>query len=444
LAIDGWTHCLDFLMRAQDAGHTVLWYQKPRKDGQDILAGEGIVPRTSDFPALAKKWLDWADLIYVPDNKAYGDFLEPYFEKGYPIWGANLAARKLELDRQAGQESFRKAGLAVIEGKTFHDYDAAIAYVEKRGVPCVSKPSWDAGSELSYVAPDAASMVYMLDRWKHNPDLRREAKKHGFIIQDRIDGIEMGVAGWFGPGGWSQVIEENFEYKKLMDGDLGPNTGEQGTVLRFVKRSKLFEQVLAPCTELLKKTKYVGNASINCMIEPDGKPRPMEWTLRDGWPAKHNQVSLLKGDPAKWMLDLLNGYDTIQMQKAGLLSVSVVYTIPPYPYPRGQVKDVRRIPVYHAGDAERIHPVEMMMCECPVQVGKKVARLTNPATAGDYVLVATGKGETVAEARSDAYKAVRKITMPNSPAYRLDIGRGRMGKQLPALQKMGYATGIEL
>ena len=139
-----------------------------------------------------------------------------------------------------------------------------------------------------------------------------------------------------------------------MDGDLGVNTGEQGTLMRLLKNSKLAKEVLLPCTEVLRKIGYVGNASINCMIEPDGACRPMEWTLRDGWPAKHNQVSLMTGDPAQWMKDLLDGYDTIKIKQDGLLSVSIVYSIPDYPYSKVTLKEVCGIPIYGAVDTEHI------------------------------------------------------------------------------------------
>lgn len=445
LFIDSWSHCIDLAMRCQRAGHDVVYYMKPRKDGRPILAGDGLLDRKiTDFASLAKKWLDWADLILLADNTAYADFLSPYFEQDYPILGPNREACKLELHREAGQESFRKSGLNVIEARIFHDYDAAAAYVEKRGVACVSKPNGDADKALTYVAPDAASMLYMLERWKRDSKIRHDAKKYGFIIQERIEGIEMGVAGWFGPGGWSQWFEENFEYKKLMDGDRGVQTGESGTLVRYVKKSKLAAKVLLPCTKMLERIGYVGNASINCMIEPNAEPRPMEWTLRFGWPAFHNHLSLTEGDPVQWMKDLLDGLDTLRAKKDGLLSVSVVYSIPPYPYTGTALgKETSGIPVYHAGDREHIHPVEMMkLADCPVQVGSQVLRLPNYATAGEYVLVATGTGETISGARLSAYSALRKVRMPNDPQYRGDIGRGRLIKQLPNLQKMGYAEGI--
>lgn len=441
LCIDNESMALDWLIRCQDAGHEVMWFQRPRKGDEELLVGEGFLKRTSDLEALRKKWLGWADLIFLTDNSVYIDLLEPYRKIGYPIFGCNAEAAELELDREAGQRAFKECGLNVIPSKFFSDYDSAIRYVEKLGKPCVSKVSGDADKALSFVANDAAGMCHKLEKWKKNSHRRHDAKKHGFVIQEKIIGCEMAVGGWFGPGGWSEWFLENWEYKKLMDGDLGVNTGEQGTLARYVKKSKLAAQVLLPLTKMLERMQYVGYVDVNCIINALGV-WPMEFTMRPGWPTFHNQMALHLGDPVQWMADLLDGFDTLKVSTD--LSVSIVLTTPPYPYPRQSSADVVGVPIYGAGDKQHVRFVEVMMTECPVQVGDKVMRLPNPATAGDYVLVVTGTGQTISGARRSAYAAMRKIDLPNSPSYRLDIGAGRLIRQLPDLQKLGYATGLEL
>jgi hypothetical protein len=91
----------------------------------------------------------------------------------------------------------------------------------------------------------------------------------------------MAVSGWFGPAGWTVGWEENWEFKKLlMNGDLGVTTGEQGTVLRFVKKSKLADEVLLPLTPQLKKMGYCGNVDVNCIIDDHGCPWSLEFTMR--------------------------------------------------------------------------------------------------------------------------------------------------------------------
>lgn len=441
LIIDTESSGLDVAMRAQQAGHEVLWWDKPHKDGSPRRAGEGIVTKIRDYDLLRSRYLHWADLIYLTDNTAYMEVLEPYRNMGFPIYGGGVESASWELDRAIGQKVMKDAGLNVIPGREFTDHETALAYVKKEGRPCVSKPSGNADKAMSFVADDAASMCYMLDRWKKNEKYRSDAKKFGFIIQEKMSGCEMGVSGWFGPGGWGQYWEEDFEFKKLMDGDLGVNTGEQGTLLRFVKESKLADVVLKPLTGALKAIGYVGCINVNGCIDDKGEFWPYEFTMREGWPAKYNEIALQEGDPVQWMLDLVNGKDTMQA-RTDQVSISIVVTIPEYPYSHLTGKELEGIPIYGASDMEHIHLCEVMLGESPCQAGDKVVELPCYQTAGDYVLVATGTGETITSARRSAYSAARKISIPNSPGYRLDIGRSKLVENLGRIQKHGFAKGM--
>lgn len=441
LAIDTDSNALDFLMRAQLFGHTVKWFDRPRKDGSERLAGKGIIEKITDYEALWSKWLGWADLIYIPGNNFYMDRLEAYRRMGYPIYGGNAAGAKWESDRAEGQRVMKECGLEVIDGKEFHDYESAIAHVRRLGKPFVSKPSGEADKALSYVADSAADLVYMLERWSRNPKYVTSAREHGFILQEKKVGCEMGAGGWFGPGGWAPYWEEDWEYKKLMDGDLGVNTGEQGTLVRLVKESKLADMVLKPLTKALEAIEYCGCVNVNCIVDDAGVPWPLEFTMRDGWPASHNHMALSEGDPAQWMLDAVNGKWTREV-RLDECSISVVVSIPEYPYSHLTAKEVEGIPIYGVSDARAIHLCEAMVGESPVQVGDKIADMPCYQTAGDYVMVVTGCGETITGARRSAYTAVSKIRIPNSPQWRQDIGRGKLVEKLPQIQKLGFARGL--
>jgi hypothetical protein len=82
----------------------------------------------------------------------------------------------------------------------------------------------------------------------------------------------------------------------------------------------------------------------------------------------------------------------------------------------------------------------MMEGEAPDQETLKPVRM--PVTAGDYILVMSGTGATVKAAKDLVYKRIKKVSIPNSPMYRTDIG-DRLAKQLPPLQANGYAIGME-
>jgi len=279
LAIDAGSECLDFLMRCQDWGHDVMWYCRRKENREIQMAGKGIVPRLVDYDLLQSKYMDWADLVFIPDNAHYMDMLDPWRQRGYPIFGPSPEAAELEMNRATGQKAMKEAGLKTIPGVTFDDYDTASKFVEKHPTYLVSKPSGDADKALSFVADDAASLIYMFSRWKKNEKYVADSRKYGFILQEKVRGVEFAVGGWFGPGGWSQWWYENLENKKLMNSDLGQNTGEMGTLSMYVKDSKLADIALKPMTKHLKKLEYVGFVDISGMIDDQGEFWPFEFTM---------------------------------------------------------------------------------------------------------------------------------------------------------------------
>lgn len=424
---------LDWCLRAQNDGHSIKLFIFPSERNKNI--GKGIVPIVTDY----KQWMRWADFVFLADNTKYIKEMDSWRKEGIKIISATQESVKWELDRELGQKILKKHGIPTIPYKIFNDYDQAIKYVKKEKSRFVSKPSGDEPDKaLSYVSKSAADMVYMLERWKGLGKL-----KNPFILQEFIGGIEMAVGAWFGPGGFNQGWCENWEFKKLMVGDMGPNTGEQGTVLRVVKESKLANKVLRPLEEELEKTGYIGYVDVNCIIDQYGTPWPLEFTMRCGWPTFNIQQALIKGDHAEWLMELAEGRDSRNwiMDK---VAIGVVMTIPDYPYSHATKKEITGIPLYGMTDkmTSQIHLCHMMMGEAPQEIAGEVITMPSFVTAGDYCLVSTGTGSTVLEAKRESYKVLKKLSMPNSPMFRTDIG-DRLKKQLPELQKFGYAKGME-
>lgn len=434
LVIDQLGLSVDFCLQCLEVGHDVRLYVKPHKGTtKPNPIGNGLVKKVQDWRAS----MQWADLIFLTDNSSLIDELEPYQKKGYPIFGCNKAGAELELDRQKGQDVFRKAGIKIMDATEFSDYDKAIEYVSKSMKRYVSKPNGDVDKALSYVSKSPKDMIFMLQRWKD-----KNPQNQGFLLQEFQGGIEMAVGGWFGKKGWSQWFLENFEHKKHMPGDLGVNTGEQGTVMRYSKDSKLADKLLKPLTSYLHSINYRGYFDMAAIIGDDGTPWPLEATARPGWPCFIIQTALHLGDPAQWMLDLLKGEDTLEVMDE--IATGVVVTIPDYPFTEYTGRDVRGFPVYHEDHDVRmdndIHLCEVEKGKAPQERGGKIETVDMVVTCGDYVCVATGTDFSVEGACKRAYRATKKIEIPNSPGWRTDIGK-KMEKQLPELQDMGYAEG---
>jgi phosphoribosylamine--glycine ligase len=422
---------LDIAIRAQRDGHKVKHFIRQSEKTKHI--GRGFVELVEDF----RPWLRWADLVLNTDNTKYLRELDAAKAEGGLVVSASHESALWELDREVGMKVLKKHGVACPPYKLFNDYDDAIRYVKKENRRFVSKPSGDADKALSYVAKTPADLVYMLERWKKASKL-----KSPFILQEFIGGIEMAVGGWFGPGGFNVGWCENFEFKKLMDGDLGVNTGEQGTVIRYVRRSKLAERVLKPLEEALERIGYVGYIDVNCIIDEKGCPWPLEFTMRPGWPTFNIQQALHEGDSVEWLHDLALGKDARHVT-LDCPALGVVLSVPDYPYSHITRKEVVGTPIYGLTEGiwPNLHPCEMMMGEAPCDCGGQILTVPLPVTAGDYVLVVSAVGDTVLNAKEKAYRRLKRLSVPNSPMYRTDIG-DRLGKQLPKLQAMGYATGL--
>lgn len=422
---------LDWIMRCQQDGHQIKWYVGPSE--KEAWIGKNICKRIDD----PRDWYRWADLIVFSDNAKWMREADQWKKEGWPVVAAGIEGAEWEMDRNAGMQIFKKAGIKTAASKTFSDYDPAIAYVKKEMRRFVSKPCGDATKDMSYCAKTPEDLVYMLERWKKNSKIKGE-----FILQEFIGGTEMAVGGWFGPGGFSRGWCENFEFKKLMNDELGVATGEQGTVLRYVTKSKLADKVLKPIEPMLEKLNYVGYIDVNCIIDDEGTPWPLEFTIRFGWPTFNIQQSLHTGDHAEWLANLAEGKDSKNFT-LDQVATGVVMSIPDYPYSHLTRKEVIGIPLYGLDPAiaDQVHPCEMMMGEAPHQVAGKIIKMPCLVSAGDYILISTGTGETINLARKEAYRVLKKLTMPNSPMYRTDIGY-RLKKQLPEIQKFGYADNL--
>jgi phosphoribosylamine---glycine ligase len=226
-----------------------------------------------------------------------------------------------------------------------------------------------------------------------------------------------------------------------MDGDMGVATGEQGTILRYVKKSKLAGLVLTPLEKVLNRVNYCGYIDVNCIVGEDGIPWPLEFTMRPGWPTFNIQQELHK-DTANWLLALTSGQEPNAFVD-DTIAIGVVLSVPDYPYSHLTRKEVIGTPIYGIKPAtwKHLHACEMMMGEAPCRTAEGIETRRIPVTAGDYVLVMSATGETVWDAKQTCYSRLKRLRVPNSPMWRTDIG-DRLSQQLPKLQEMGFALNL--
>lgn len=417
---------VDVSMRAQKHGHTCKVFTK-QYDPRKRPVGKGLIDIVYDW----RPWARWADLIFLESNNAYMREMDNLRRAGCLIIGGNHESAEWEIDRSLGMQVFKRAGISIPPFREFTDYDSAISYVKRRDEPFASKPSGKCDDKsLSYVARSPDDLVYKMNQWK---------SKYGkppfpFVLQEKIKGIEFAVGAWFGPDGFVTGWEENFEHKKLMAGDTGPNTGEMGTVLRYVANSKLADKVLKPLEPQLERLGYTGNIDVNCIIDEDGNPWPLEFTMRFGWPTFTIQMSLFEWDPIEFLYEFAMGRSTKNAFRMNDVCVGVIPVLPPFPSTPKNYEDIIGIPILEAADDFSFE--EIMKWE-----GDRSGVKAEYASAGVIIGVATKSGATVRDACRRAYRELDKLHMPSSPFWRPDIG-DRLRKDLPRLQEHGYARGF--
>ena len=434
LVIDQYCALVAMAMRAVDEGHEVRVWMPLTNFNKPTKTGDGLFTKVKDWKQSAK----WADLIITATNQQYMRDIKPLFSQGYPVFGCSPQAAELELDRGLGQTICNDYGIDTLPYELFTSYEDAAAYVEKTMGVYVSKP-WGGADDksLSYVSGSPEDMIWKLGKWREGGKLKGQ-----IMLQKRIQGIEMAVGGWFGKGGWSQWKCENFEEKKLMNEGLGENTGEQGTTLRYVRQSKLFDQCLEPITGYLHRIGYVGYVDQNCMIEKNGKAWPLEFTMRYGYPLRDIQQALHLGDSMQWKLDLIQGRDTLRVKED--VAVGVVMSHGGYPRAQKDCPEDDGIPLYGLTAAmdKNVALLDARMGEAPVTVGGKIKTIPMVVTTGSYMCTVTGTGPKVSDAQAKAYDICWKIKPPTNRMFRTDIGC-RLKGQLPDLQRNGFAEGMK-
>lgn len=418
---------LSFILRAVAAGHKVRWFCSP-KPSISAAIGKGFkgVERITNWVASA----GWADLIFCTLNDDYLEKLEFFRKKGYPVFAPSPASAKLEISRKDGLALLEKHGIEPAPYQTFPTMAAAEKHVRKTEERYVFKTMGDnEDKSLTYVSKSPADLIAWMQR---TPPPKGEV-----MLQKFIAGIEMGVSRFMGSKGWVGQWNESFEHKKLMPGNYGPNTGEMGTVAYFTETSKLGSETLGKLQDELMKRDHRGDAALGFIIDEAGKPWPTEWTCRQGWPISNMMLGATKGDPVAWMKDAVDGKDTTTFSED--IGVCLVLAHADFPHTFKDESETHGVPVYGVtkGNSKHIHPQYVQLQKQPIMRGDKLAEDVIWSTAGNYVAVITGFGETVKQAAQRAYKTADQLHVAN-PILRDDVGE-TLKEQLPKLHALGYA-----
>lgn len=371
--------------------------------------------QATDLPgqvALAQKVK--ADLVIVtPDGPLALGLVDALQAVGIAAFGPTQAAAKIEWSKEFAKEIMTRAGIPTAAYGSFTDYGAALAYVESQGAPIVVKAdglAFGKGVQVCMTIEEAREAVraVMLDQSFGTGNTK-------VVIEEYMEGEEVSVLA-FADGRTIKQMVSAQDHKRIGEGDTGPNTGGMGTyapVLSYTPElaAVVQKQILEPAIRMMAKqgVPFQGCLFTGLMLTADG-PKVVEFNARFGDPEAEVVLPLLKGDLLEILLACVQGrLDQVDLHWEAGAAACVMVASPGYPgkYPKG-------LPISGADEAESLGVVVF-------HAGTDLDEEGSLVTAGGRVLGVMGRGDTVHEALTHAYRGVAAINFEGKQ-FRQDIG----------------------
>lgn len=331
---------------------------------------------------------------------------------GLRCFGPSKEAARLEGSKAFSKELMKKYNIPTAAFDTFTDVDAAKAFVDTIGVPCVVKADGLAAGK---------GVIICMTREEADEAIVDMLSDHAFgdasaqiVIEEFMEGPEVSVLS-FSDGVHVRPMVSAQDHKRIFDGDKGPNTGGMGAYspapVYTEEMSKLVnETIIEPTIKAMAaegKT-FVGILYTGLMLTKDG-PRVLEYNVRFGDPETQPIMIRLKSDIVDIFEDAIDGkLDETTIEWYDDAAVCVVMASGGYP-----ASSEKGVPIYGLDD---VTPEEAVVFHSGT-----TTKDDQVVTNGGRVLGVTAKDATIKGAIDKAYAAVEKITFDNMQ-FRRDIG----------------------
>ncbi|CAM4296117.1 phosphoribosylamine--glycine ligase [Jeotgalicoccus halotolerans] len=355
---------------------------------------------------LAKKEnITWAVIgPEAPLNEGLADALEA---AGVKVFGPRKLEAQLESSKAFAKKIMFKYDIPTAAYQTFTNLIEAAEYVKQEGAPIVIKKDGLAAGKGVAVAMTENEA---LDALK---EMFAEGEDNPVVIEEFLEGEE-----------FSLMVLVNGEYtlpfnivaqdhKRAYDGDTGPNTGGMGAYAPVTHIGsdvirEAVSKIVKPMADAMVKEglDYFGVMYLGAIITKDGV-KTIEFNARFGDPEAQVLLGLLESDFID-VLEAVRNKESYELQFSSDSMLGVILASKGYP------KD-------YVKGASVIIPDELE--DEIFNSGLNHLKDDRYETAGGRVLLVTGRGNTLEEAKQTAYNNTKKIEFNNDALfYRKDIG----------------------
>ncbi len=402
--------------------HALVWKLKQSSHATQLFCAPGnpgIAELAECVPIAANAIAELADFaesqhialtVVGPEDPLTQGIVEQFWERGLRIFGPNQAAAQLEGSKAFAKSLMAKRDIPTAGYAEFDDYEKALQYVRKQGVPIVIKAD-------GLAAGKGVTVAQSLDEAEGALTAAMQHKVFGaagtrVIVEEFMIGEEMTVLA-FSDGHTVKPMIPSQDHKPVFDGDRGPNTGGMGAyapvphLQRYLPeiQSRILEPMVAALQD--EGIVYQGVLYAGLMITTEG-PKVVEFNVRFGDPEAQAVLPLLQTDLIEIIDAILDQrLDALDLQWSQNASLCVVAAAEGYPGPpvKGTPIGLPETPgdslqIFHAGTAE--------------YDGQLVAN-------GGRVLGITAWADDLSDAREQAYACLEQVRFPGMH-FRQDIG----------------------
>jgi phosphoribosylamine--glycine ligase len=339
------------------------------------------------------------DLVVVgPEAPLVAGVADALRHNGVPVFGPSAAAARKESSKAFAKEVMEASGVP------------AAASLSVAQLPCVVKADGLASGKGVFICRTQGEL---------DAGLRAAAALGaGVVIEELLDGDEVSLFALC-DGRRAVALGAARDFKRIGDGDTGPNTGGMGAfspVPGLGDAAGLVEQIHQPVLDELARrgTPFVGCLFAGLMLTEDG-PRVLEFNARFGDPETQVLVPRLDGDLLEALAAAANGAAAgTAIRESQDAAVTVVLAGPDYPARSD----------YNGAAIEGIDAATS--AGALVFQGGTAARDGRLVTAGGRILSVTALASTIGEARERAYQGVDKVRF-EGVRFRTDIAAAAGG-----------------
>ncbi|MGH3331968.1 MAG: phosphoribosylamine--glycine ligase [Nocardioidaceae bacterium] len=348
------------------------------------------------------------DLVVIgPEAPLVAGVADVVRERGIACFGPSREAARLEGSKAFAKEVMAAAGVPTAMAHVCTTPDEVAAALDAFGPPYVVKDDGLAAGKGVVVTEDREAA------------LAHAASCDRVVVEEFLDGPEVSLFA-ITDGSTVVPLQPAQDFKRVGDGDTGPNTGGMGayTPLPWAPPGLVQEvkdRVLQPTVEEMarRRTPFQGLLYAGLALTSRGV-RVIEFNARFGDPETQPLMSLLESPLGVLLLAAAEGrLDEVAAPRwREGAAVAVVVAAQDYPgTPR------KGDPIHGLFAAEKEDGVDV------IHAGTALGGDGRLVTAGGRVLAVTAVGEDVADARAKAYEGVGRITIDGSH-HRTDIAAG--------------------